>query len=55
MYLLFLYLNIKESESDIYEKEEIIESIEKIKDISEKLLKAKEETKDEELENIFIN
>ena len=34
-------------------KEEIIESIEKIKDISEKLLKAKEETKDEELEKYF--
>lgn len=36
-------------------KEEIIESIEKIKDISEKLLKAKEEIKDEELEKYFIN
>ena len=35
------------------EKEEIIESIEKIKDISEKLLKAKEEIKDEELEKYF--
>ena len=34
-------------------KEEIIESIEKIKDISEKLLKAKEEIKDEELEKYF--
>ena len=34
-------------------KEEIIESIEKIKDISEKLLKTKEEIKDEELEKYF--
>ena len=35
-------------------KEEIIESIEKIKDISEKLLKTKEEIKDEELEKYFL-
>lgn len=34
-------------------KEEIIESIEKIKDISEKLLKTEEEIKDEELEKYF--
>ena len=34
-------------------KEEIIESIGKIKDISEKLLKTKEEIKDEELEKYF--
>ena len=34
-------------------KEEIIESIEKIKDISEKLLKTKEKIKDEELEKYF--
>ena len=34
-------------------KEEIIESIEKIKDVSEKLLKTKEEIKDEELEKYF--
>lgn len=34
-------------------KEEIIEAVEKIKDISEKLLKTKEEIKDEELEKYF--
>ena len=35
------------------EKEKIIEEIEKIKDISENLLKTKEEIKDEELEMYF--
>ena len=56
MYLLFLYPKIKlMKESVIFMmKEKIIKSIERIGDMSNKLLQTKEEVTNEELEKYFI-